>query len=88
MASYDLYGGHRLTAGLHSLPNCTGIVTAGKVYHGCRKIKRKESQQDTFALTGMSHDLENKVIAQQPKATETCRFQGICREIERDQCKK
>ena len=53
MSSYDLYGGHRLAAGLHSLPNCIGIVTAGKVYHGCRKIKRKESQQETFALKGL-----------------------------------
>ena len=89
MASYELYGGRRLAARwVHPLPNSIGIVTAGKVYHGCWKIKWKESQQETFPLTGRWRDLENKVIAQQPKATETRYFQTICRKIERDLCKK
>ena len=40
-------------------------------------------QQRTFTLTESWHDLENKVIAHQPKAMETCRLQTLCRRVEK-----
>ena len=52
------------------------------------KNKCKNPQQGTLALSGPWHDLEYKVITQQPKITETFHLQTLCTKGKNKMCKK